>query len=231
MNVLICDDDLITVEQVKSYIDEYAQAHGIELNVFCYTNAQDVLDSDIRFNIAILDIEMPDTNGIQLGKQLKEKNRNIMLVFLTAYGRYIDDALDLEAARFFEKPLERNRFYLGLDKIISRIDETSVKLTVSNAQKEIVINSCDIIYVEIKSRKTRLVTTQGEYFSYKNIAFWKSKLTQSAFAQCHKSYIVNMNYIKQYQSANLTMENGDSIPISRSNKAEFKKIFMRYMEL
>lgn len=230
MNILICDDDALIIEQVKNCLTKYENAHNCKFNIYSFTDSNDVADCNIKFNIAILDVEMPQIDGIQLGKMLKENNKNIMLIFLTAYSRYIDDALDLEAARFFEKPLDIARFNAGLNKILSRLDEENINIFVTDDKKEVSLNSSEIMYVEIKSRKTRVVTQTRAYVSSENIAFWQYRLCQSMFARTHKSYVVNMNYIKQYQPDILIMENGDKVPIAKSNKYQFKKTFMRYME-
>ena len=111
MKIAICDDNLNIVDEVKNLLDEYALSKNLSLDISTFNDGQAVLESDERFNIAILDVEMPGCNGIELGKILREKNRHIVLMYITSHKKYLDEALNLNAARFFEKPIDSKRFY------------------------------------------------------------------------------------------------------------------------
>lgn len=73
MKIAICDDNLNIVDEVKNLLDEYALSKNLSLDISTFNDGQAVLESDERFNIAILDVEMPGCNGIELGKILREK--------------------------------------------------------------------------------------------------------------------------------------------------------------
>ena len=68
----------------------------------------------MRFDLAFLDIQMDEVNGITLAKELKKRNSKIALFFVTNYDEYQDDAMDVNAFRFFSKPFDVGRLYSGL---------------------------------------------------------------------------------------------------------------------
>ena len=229
MKIAICDDNLNIVDEVKNLLDEYALSKNLSLDISTFNDGQAVLESDERFNIAILDVEMPGCNGIELGKILREKNRHIVLMYITSHKKYLDEALNLNAARFFEKPIDSKRFYDGLDNALKRIDNTTIKFFLKEDNASVRINANDIIYVEIEPighRKTKIVTEEKTYISSNKIVFWEEHLISSLFV---KSYIINMEYITKYENNTLQLDGKYNIPISRNYQSSVHKAFIRYM--
>lgn len=232
MKIAICDDNLNIVEEVRGLLDEYALSKNLSLDISTFDNGQAVLESDEKFNIAILDVEMPGCNGIELGKILREKNRHIVLMYITSHKKYLDEALNLNAARFFEKPIDSKRFYDGLDNALKRIDNTTIKFFLKENNASVRINAGDIIYIEIEPighRKTKVVTEEKTYISSNKIAFWEEHLISSLFVKTHKSYIINMEYITKYENNTLQLDGKYNIPISRNYQSSVHKAFIRYM--
>lgn len=232
MKIAICDDNLNIVDEVKKLLDEYALSKNHSLDISTFNNGQAMLESDERFNIAILDVEMPGCNGIELGKTLREKNRHIVLMYITSHKKYLDEALNLNAARFFEKPIDSKRFYDGLDNALKRIDNTTIKFFLKEYNASVRINASDIIYVEIEPighRKTKVVTEEKTYISSNKIVFWEEHLISSLFVKTHKSYIINMEYITKYENNTLQLDGKYNIPISRNYQSSVHKAFIRYM--
>lgn len=232
MKIAICDDNLNIVDEVKNLLDEYALSKNLSLDISTFNDGQAVLESDERFNIAILEVEMPGCNGIELGKILREKNRHIVLMYITSHKKYLDEALNLNAARFFEKPIDSKRFYDGLDNALKRIDNTTIKFFLKEDNASVRINANDIIYVEIEPighRKTKIVTEEKTYISSNKIVFWEEHLISSLFVKTHKSYIINMEYITKYENNTLQLDGKYNIPISRNYQSSVHKAFIRYM--
>ena len=232
MKIAICDDNLNIVDEVKNLLDEYALSKNLSLDISTFNDGQAVLESDERFNIAILDVEMPGCNGIELGKILREKNRHIVLMYITSHKKYLDEALNLNAARFFEKPIDSKRFYDGLDNALKRIDNTTIKFFLKEDNASVRINANDIIYVEIEPighRKTKIVTEEKTYISSNKIVVWEEHLISSLFVKTHKSYIINMEYITKYENNTLQLDGKYNIPISRNYQSSVHKAFIRYM--
>lgn len=230
MNIAICDDSKDAVNEIQKHIDFFVKDTGKELNTFQFTNTDDLLNCTKRFDIAILDIEIDESTGLDIGEKLRKNFPYIVLIFITAHKKYLDDALNLSAVRFFEKPIDSQRFYRGLTEAIDRIDNSSIKFYLTNQKTTNTILMQDIIFVEIDRRKSKVVTVNGILYSSDPISFWHEKLNASIFAVPHKSYIVNMNYISSYQRNMLMLNNKYKIPISRNRQTEFHQKFFKFVE-
>lgn len=230
MKIVVCDDNLNIISEIKKMLNEYSGIKNIPLEISDFDNGKAVLESNDNYNIAILDVEMPDMNGIALGEELRKRNKQIVLIYLTAHSQYLDSALNLNAARFFEKPIDKDRFFSGMDNALERIDNTTINFFIRDDKTQVRVTAESIIYIEISHRKTKVVTEDKTYFTTHTLDYFKDRLVSSIFAQPHKSYIINFNFITAYERGEIVLDSQYKIPISRSKQTEFHKSFVRFME-
>lgn len=114
INALICDDDQKCVDQISEYLDHYCYDHSLSYSVKSFTDGMQAIRSEAVYNIAFLDIEIGNVSGLDIAKALKEKNKNIIIFFVTEYEKYIDDAMDLFALRFIKSLLPKAEYIKGL---------------------------------------------------------------------------------------------------------------------
>ena len=138
--------------------------------------------------------------------------------------------MNLFALRFLKKPLDYSRFFSGLDRAIDLINEDIVEIFLYNDQKHIKINSQSIMYIETLNHKTKIVTPEKTYYSSQLIDYWAKTLTHTSFVRTHKSYILNMDYVYEYQRSEVKLSNGEIVPISYRNQSEFRRVFYNYLK-
>lgn len=231
MNIAICDDEQEYIDDAEKHLNLYFSENAMPFKLYKFNNSFDILNSKIKFDIAFLDIEIDNINGIEIGKRLKTRNPEIVLIFVTAYNHYLDKAMDLGITRFFDKPINSERFYEGLNRAITQVDNTEVKIYLKDDEYGFEKVYCrDIICVEISGRKTKITTQNKIYFSNENIKVWHEKLNKSYFDYPHKSFIINTNYITYYNRDFIVLNELYTIPIAYSKRGEFKKKFSLIME-
>ena len=97
MKIAICDDEILTRNEIKYALSNYFSEKLINVEIYDYENGEELLNSDINFDMAFLDVEMPMLDGIETGKSLKNKHPNIVIFMITAFSDYLDDAFELGA--------------------------------------------------------------------------------------------------------------------------------------
>ena len=229
MKILICDDEQQYVDELKIHIENFMQSRVADFTIDTANNPQAVADSNEIYQLAFLDIQMNELNGISLAKNLKERNNKIVIFFVTSYNDYQDEAMDLRAFRFFEKPLNADRLYSGLEKAMEYIDESYVDFYVwtDNEHKQILVD--DVIYVERGNRQVTLVTTQGNFTTRESFDEWCAILKNSFFYRVHKSFIVNLHYVTGYKYSELFVQNNVRIPIASRRQTDFHKFWFAYL--
>lgn len=202
--------------------------HHISHSIYVYTNSSSVFEQSVQFDMAFLDIEMPGINGIELAKKLRKQNPKIIIFIITAFNQYLDDAFDLSAFRFIQKPLDIPRFFSGLDKAMDRLDRETIPFFLQSKNETVRIFSSDILYVEIVKRHTEVVTSTARYSSNNTISYWHTHLPATSFYRVHSSFIVNMKFVEKYARDHVTMDNNDIIPIAYRKQSAFKQYFSEY---
>lgn len=229
MKIAICDDDFNTRQEIKSVLSSYFSDKLIDAAIYDYNNGEDLLNSEITFDMAFLDVEMPMLDGIETGKALKQKYPNIVIFMITAFSDYLDDAFELGAYRFLQKPLDVPRLYRSLDAALLSMSSKDIKLICAN-NESVILSTGSIVYCESYKRKTKIVTTNGEYISREKIDYWKEILNELIFYSPHSSFIINFNYIKSFNRKSLILSYSNTnveISIAAKKQQEFRtKMFL-----
>ncbi len=229
MKILICDDEIQYVSDLEVHVHEYMCNRFIAHEVVTATSASQLVGKDMRFDLAFLDIQMGETDGISLAKELQKHNSKITIFFVTNFDEYQDDAMDLRAFRFFSKPFDVARLYSGLDKAMEYIDKAYVDIFLygDNAQQRILID--DILYITRENRKIVVKTTKQSFTIRQGFDELCQKMPPLFFYQVHKSYVVNLHYVKQYAYSELFLTDGTRIPVAPRKQAQFHKYWFEYL--
>lgn len=229
MKLLICDDEQQFLDILQSHVQEYMKNRYIPCEIVSTTDPLSIYNSTEIFDLAFLDIQMDGMDGIKLAKELRCRNQKMALFFVTSYDSYQDEAMDLQAFRFFEKPFDTIRLYSGLDKAMEYIDGSYVNTYLSsNGQQERILVD-DILYITRSNRKTLLVSNHGSFFTKETFDEWCDKLPQLFFYMVHKSFLVNLHYVSKYSYSELVLEDGTRVPIAPSKKVAFRKFWFAYL--
>lgn len=229
MNILICDDEKEFLDVLYLHVQEYMKNRYIPCTITSAENPALILQSSKTFDLAFLDIQMPGADGLTLAKELRKRNPKLALFFITNYDEYQDDAMDLQAFRFFKKPFNVQRLYAGLDKAMEYIDGAYVEVFfTSNSQQEKFLVD-DILYITRENRKVVMVSNRGSFYTRDTMDQWCEKLPTLFFYQVHKSFLVNLHYVRKYSYSELLLEDGTRIPIAAKKQAPFRRFWFAYL--
>lgn len=239
MNIAICDDDSSFRDDLEKHLKHYFNEKSISLNFVQFSCGEDLLNNTILFDLVFLDVEMKKINGIDTGKELKRKNPHNIIFVITSYESYLDDAFNIRAFRFLQKPLNVVRLYKALDDAVELINNDIIVFYDVQTASNVRIYTNDIIYLEIDKKKTKIVTVNEIYYSNEKISVWKSRLSGISFVCPHSSYIVNLDYSIKHTRKLLTLARKDldghiiekyEISIAPRKQAEIKHKFFYVLE-
>lgn len=229
MKILICDDELQYLDTLSAYVREYMEHRLIKYSIVSAASPKEVLSGDMSFDLAFLDIQMEDMDGISLAKELRARNSKTAIFFVTNHDEYQDDAMDVNAFRFFSKPFDVKRLYSGLDKAMEYIDGAYVDIFLygDNAQQRVLID--DILYITRSNRKVILKTNRQSFTLHCNFDELCEKMPPLFFYQVHKSFFVNLHYVQKYSYTELILTDGTRIPVAPRKQAAFHKYWFEYL--
>lgn len=228
----ICDDDAEIVEELKEKI---LNIYRREVQVAAFQKASDLISwlEEKHHETAgvFLDIELDKGNGIDAAKRIETMSGEVPIVFITGYVKYVQDIFQVRPVALLLKPVEEYRLREALKRCEDVLEEGR-KNIVTFQMKGVLhqLNCRDIVYVESDKRILYIYEKNQMYKVYMKLDELEA-MQLPGFLRCHKSYMVNMNYIKYLSAEGVILKSGKKIPVSRSKYQESKEAFMRYFKL
>ena len=185
MKILLVDDEELQLIRLENACKKVMP----DSEFFSFTNPIKVMESNINFDLAFLDIEMPGLNGIQLAKKLKSINPKIKIIFVTAYNNYALDAYRVHASGYITKPVNENKIKVEIDELDNVINlKSEKKLQVKCfGNFEIFHNGSPVKFSYQKSKEVfaYLIDREGSSINV-------NELNAILWEEDHKSYLRNL---------------------------------------
>lgn len=231
INIAIIDDEKVQVELLQKYVKSWASKKNIRVITEAFYSAESFDFSwsmNKKYNILLLDIQMPGQNGIELAKRIRKEDNMASIIFITAIPDYIGEGYEVEAINYLIKPIEEKKLYECLDRAVEKIPKEEKTILIDADGEIIRIIQSDILYIEAFSHSIYINTVAGKYTTRKNISAIEKELDENIFIRCHRSYIVGLRYIKKIGKTELELDNSDLIPISRRQYSQTNMAFIKY---
>ena len=235
MKIAIIEDDPVHSELLLSYLQSWSREKEIPTKIMTFSSAKDFLflwEETNDFDILFVDIQMEHMNGMELARRIREKDREVALVFTTGIEDYLEEGYDVEAMYYLLKPLSQEKISRCMDKAVLRNREEP-SLPVHGRDEAIRLFVGRVTYVEarghgcmVETRSRLGETSQIEIME--SISEMAELLSSHGFVRCHRSYLCRVGSIYQIGKTEILLENGSVIPVSRRMYGEVNQAFIRH---
>ena len=233
MKIAICDDDIQFIDTTCLLLEKWANEHGIPLTLYRLQSGDSLILTLQKecIDLIFLDVVMPMLNGIETARELRNNSPTIPIVFLSSSREFAVDSYELKAFNYLLKPISEDRLFAVLDdflKMQTKNEDFIIAQTITGFCK---INFADVIYLEAQNKHVNVYLTNGsipkirESFSKCEELFPK----ELGFHKCHRSYIVNLNHVREFTKTLIVTDTNDLIPISRNSYTAFKETYLGFM--
>lgn len=239
MHLIICDDNPNDLKELNSLLQKYSSLRsGVSFETETFSDATILLDKIHQkepADIYILDILMSRMTGIDLGNEIRKSNDKSILIYVTSSDCFALDAYNVHAIRYLLKPIEETKFFEALDCALSHIKSKKESVFLSKTKEGLEsISHSKIEYIENVSRKLEIHLTDGQKITsiYIRKSFeeeTKELIRTGNFIFVHKSFLINMNYVKTLNQHTVTMDSGIRIPVSRKSSLDVKKKYLLFV--
>lgn len=229
IHIQACDDSKEQCDLLNYYFRKYKIEMSCNLKWHIECSSKKLIDqlSTIEgrkplreIDLFILDVEMPEVNGIELAKAIRGNFAEIPIIFITGFRDYAYEAFGVTAFDYILKPLNYEQFKEMMIKTVAYIQRQREKqrhcLTFQTKLESISISYSKIYYFEKQLRKVRIVHTNGDYTTYLTNRELDKLLEPGVFIRCHQSYYVNINHVSYYRDQCVYLHNNDYLSVSKT---------------
>ncbi len=237
IQVAICDDEPKTLHELEAAVAHYAVQRDLHLSVDTYQCAKDLeaqIEHHKTYQIYVLDMLMPQMNGIEIGQAIRRLDQQTAIIYLTTTMDFAFQAFGVFAQRYLLKPVNETEFHEALDFAVGNALQMQKTLNVKTASGIQRIPYSKIEYIENAARALHIYTTdKNEIVSRLLRKSFENDigilLENQDFIHTHKSFIVNLSHVRVYDTNQMAMRSGAQIPISKSRQTEVKRAYLQYI--
>lgn len=197
INIALCDDEPEFLTIIQGELYKSAEKLNIEIETYVYNNGNKIVDLICKdkedFDILFLDIDMPDISGLEVAKKLREKDSDIILIFISAHEQYVFESIEYNPFRYIRKSRIEKEILLALKAAYARVEEMKDSyIVVKTEESEVRVKHSDIMYFETTARKVGIHLNDGEVFIVrKTIRGLSEELNDEHFIKVHSGCVVN----------------------------------------
>ena len=235
MKIFICDDDQIFVEKFAQLVTEGFQKQQIDTEIHTFFSAAPLIDAFQKkqpCDILFLDIDMPDTNGIDLAVSLKEYEIKPYLIFVSTVESLVYQTFKVNPFWFIRKRFCETELAEVIAAFLAdmriHLHDT---LTLNCAHSIYTIHPRNICYVECQNKILHIHyenPAQDLSIPY-TLSALEKELLPYGFLRVHKGYLVNYHYIFTINRQDIQLDNGEHIPVSKHRVQEIRQEYGRLL--
>ena len=229
MNIIICDDEYAQIEYLTGLVQDWLKARTLTARISSFESAEGLLfayEDDKAIDILLLDIQMGNMDGVELAKYLRKDNETVQIIFITGYPDFIAEGYNVSALNYLMKPVAKDRLFDVLDKANKNLTKQQQSILLDTGAATIRVPIGGIEYIEARNHNLEIHIGNETHIVKMPLYEMKSKLP-SEFIYCHRSYIVNINFIKKITKTDVTLDCGQILPLSRRMYTDVNKAFIR----
>lgn len=230
INVAIIEDEKDAAEILTQHLMRFTKEKGTAFHSICYNNPVMFLENyKPNFDLILLDIELPDINGMDVARKLRKIDNSVMIVFVTNMAQFAIKGYEVNAFDFIVKPVSYINFALKLERVVDIIKtKTEIKIMVTVDDESKFITAMEICYVEVIKHRVIYHTINGIFESYGTLKKIEPILLKADFAKCNNCYLVNLRYVSRVKGYTVTVAS-EELQISHPKKKDFVRALNDYI--
>lgn len=236
LRVAVCDDDEAALGIISSSLRDVFGAHGVDATTSLFSSAVDLaaVMPVRRFDLLLLDIDMPDLDGISFARQFRDQQDQVDIMYISNREDKVFDSLRVNPVGFIRK----SRFLEDMSEVVgaylaARKDRHRKSVVVLHDHDAVYpVQIVSITYIE-GMRKQQVVHVDGQEKSIvltRTMGELEDELSGEGFIRIHKGYLVNYRYIQVIDAGDVRLTTGELLPISRRKEHEVRDRFLELVQ-
>jgi len=230
MRIAICDDEQIHRDNLKTVLAECTSMQE-DAEIFEYPGGKSLIEEHRKnpHDILFLDIEMEGMTGLETGHEIRSKDRNVIIIYVTSHEKYVFKSFRIEPFDYILKPVDIEKVNDVLRRATAKYREQHHSIVITFKEQTYTLKVRDIIYLESNLRHIKFYTDNNMYMCLGKLDEYDKRLSQYGFLRCHQSFLINMGFIKSFNRDTVTTVNNVEISMSTRKKQDCLNAFNDYI--
>ncbi len=229
LNIAVCDDLKEERVGLSRMIRAYCQQKGIDVRLRLYSSGRELLAStgeSGQLNMLFLDIYMPGLSGLDTAREFRKSDKSCALVFVTTSTDYGLESYEVEASDYIVKPVRSEDVDRAMDWYISHMPEEMRSLRVYSEGEWMDYPLSSILYIEILDHQCYIHMKSRTVVVRRSMSDLVSSIDSPDFMRCHRSYLVNLNYVRSVENCDFRLTDGTLVPIRAGSLTKMRDGFI-----
>lgn len=233
VKVAVCDDETAVRDEMSALLNQYRAQRNSEMSIEVFGSPLDLLNAmehGSRFDVLLLDILMPGFNGIETAAEIRRFDSCVKIIFLTSSSDFAVQSYTVNAFYYRLKPVQAESLFPLLDSVLESCErEHSVSIVLRCKDGITLVDTRKIEFCEVMHRTLFIHLISGKVLestgSLDNLE--QQLICHGGFMRFHRSYLVNLNHIRNISRRAVTMSCLTEIPIPRGKYNDIKNAFLK----
>ena len=227
----VCDDEPRMLEALTARLTAVLEERRVPFRVEGFSSGAALLERGGDFDLLLLDIRMEGMDGMETARRLRRRGDRGLVIFVTVLGELVFDAFAVEAFDYLLKPLDGDRFRRVIDRAVRALERRdNGRILVQRGTVRRIVPLADITYGEVLGRKVYLHLQSGGLVDYYEKLENLERQVDGRFFRCHRSYLVNLDFVLGCGGGRVTLPQGAEIPVSRLRERDFTQALLLRMK-
>lgn len=228
MRLALCDDEAASRLELQALIQAFGKERKLEFDIELFSCGEDFLAAHHEYDIVFMDIYLSGISGIETVTRSDSPSR-CQVVFTTASREHAVEAFGLDAAHYLVKPLTAESVADAMERCLRRLGQGLEKsLAVRTGQGTISVPMERITFIEVFDKLCTVHTDKNDFQTHTSLDALFEQLDDT-FLRVQRSYVINMSFVESFLFDRVILRNGTEIMLSRSNRAELKKQYQKFL--
>lgn len=231
IKIAICEDEKSQQDLLETYIKNIFKGISLQYKLYIFASGEEILDNYTNdFDIVLLDIKLGGVNGMNTARYIRKLDNKVEFIFITSLIDYVLEGYEVRAYRYLLKPINYENLKSNIISCINDFKIRKKHIIINEQSKQIKIDISSIVFIEVQKENITIHTITKIYNTKGTMKRFEKELEYSRFVRCHKSFLINLDYIKSIKQYIAIMENNAEVPISRYRFKETKNKFFEFIE-
>lgn len=227
MKIYICDDEIKMLEEISAKVTNYIEKSQIT----CFGSGQNLIEhlNKEGCDVLLLDIDMPEMNGMEVAEGLAGLDKKPLLIFVTGHDELVYESFQYHPFGFIRKQFLEAELGRLLEDCQKELLQEKKCFNFHTAAGEVHLNLAEILFFESEGNYLTVYTPQVMYRFRSTLGAMENSLHGDGFIRIHKGFLVNQAAIRLFGSETVELVDGRSLPLGKTYAESAKQQFMRYL--